>query len=268
MIVDAHAHIGQLHRLKPLQTQAMILHSMAKYTIDFTLISSGSAEEFSANGRLLKSRPSQAELNQEVIDFVQLHPDRLGALLWCKPSQETADSALEKLIQENRRYIFGLKFHPFCSQVAANDSRMEPYYALAKKYDLPLLFHTAVDRCSSILFLEKAAKAHPELTFVAAHMELLSDNLEAIRVVKENPNVYGDTAWVTPKKAFLAIQSFGPDKLMFGTDNPIDGLDTLNHPYYKTYRGRSFKRKVGSSAYSKLMSDNAIRVYRLPLSHK
>ena len=268
MIVDAHAHIGQLHRLKPLQTQAMILQSMAKYHIDFSLISSGSAEEFSSNGRLLKTRPSQLALNQEVIAFVKLHPDRLGALLWCKPFQETADSALEKLIKENRRLIFGLKFHPFCSQVQADDARMEPYYALARKYDLPLLFHTAVDRCSGIRYLENAAKAHPDLTFVAAHMELLSDSLEAIRVVKENPNIYGDTAWVSPKKAFLAIQSFGPDKLMFGTDNPIDGLDTLNHPYYKTYRGRYFKRKLGSVAYAKLMSDNALKVYRLPITHK
>ena len=267
MIVDAHAHIGQLHRLRPLQTQAMILESMAKYHIDFTLVSSGSAEEFSSNGRRLK-RPSQWALNEETVSFVKLHPTRLGALLWCKPHQETADAALEKLIAENRKFIFGLKFHPFCSKVSADDPRMEPYYALAKTYDLPLLFHTAVDRCSSILYLEKAAKKHPEITFIAAHMELLSDNLEAIRVVQENPNIYGDTAWVSPKKAFLAILAFGPDKLMFGTDNPIDGLDTLNHPYYKTFRGRSFKKKVGTVAYAKLMSENAIRIYRLPQQQK
>ena len=133
---------------------------------------------------------------------------------------------------------------------------------------MPLLFHTAVDRASSILLLEKAAQSHPDLTFVAAHMELLSDNLEAIRVVKENPNVFGDTAWVKPQKALLAIQTFGPDKLMFGTDNHIDGVDTLAHPFYRTYRGRYFRKKIGNEAYAKLMYRNAIKIYRLPLKEE
>ncbi len=265
MIIDAHAHIGQLHRFSSAQTEDMILTSMEKYAIDFCLVSSGDGEEFSPKGRYLKKHRSQIALAEATVAFVRKNPQRLGALIWCKPNHETANPELDAFIKKNRRNIYGLKFHPFCSMLSAMDPRMDPYYALARKYDLPLLFHTAVDRASSILFLEKAAQTYPDLTFVAAHMELLSDNLEAIRVVKENPNVFGDTAWVKPQKAWLAIQTFGPDKLMFGTDNPIDGVDTLAHPFYCTYRGRYFKKKIGQEAYAKLMANNSIKVYRLPI---
>jgi uncharacterized protein len=266
MIIDAHAHIGQLHQISSSQSRDMILKSIDRYHIDFSLVSNGDAEEFSSKGRKLRRKPSQLSLNQATIDFVSAHPTRLGALLWCKPFSETADEPLEKLIREHRQLIFGLKFHPFCSQVAANDPKMEPYYHLAKKEHLPILFHTAVDRCSSILYLEEAAKKHPEITFIAAHMELLSDNLEALRVVRDVPNVYGDTAWVSPTKALEIIQACGDQKLLFGTDNPIDGYDTLNHKYYRSYLSKSFQRKVGKKAYENLMFRNAIRVYQLPFS--
>lgn len=41
--IDAHAHIGQIMNFN--MTPEMILESMAKYEIDFTLLSNGEAAE-------------------------------------------------------------------------------------------------------------------------------------------------------------------------------------------------------------------------------
>jgi len=268
MIIDAHAHIGKINKVTYEKSKDMILRSMAKYHVSFSLISNGDANEFSSKGYKIRNQKSQIQASQETLDFVKTHPDKLGALLWCKPYFETADKTLDDFIKENRAFIYGLKFHPFGSKVAADDPRMESYYALALKYQLPILIHTATDRCSSILLFEKAAKNHPELTFIAAHMELISDNQKAIRVVHDNPNVYGDTAWVPTKIARQTIRVCGSKKLLFGTDNPVDGNETLDHPFYRSYRSRSFKKLVGNAKYEKLMGRNAIKVYKLSIKFK
>ena len=48
---------------------------------------------------------------------------------------------------------------------------------------------------------------------------------------------------------------------MFGSDNPIDGLNTLNNKMYKEY----FKNTINLSKedYDKLMFKNAIKIYKL-----
>jgi uncharacterized protein len=94
-------------------------------------------------------------------------------------------------------------------------------------------------------------------------MQLNSDNQAAIRVLKEHPNVYGDTAWVDMKIAKKVLQEIGEDRMLFGTDNPIDGVDTLANPLYQSY----FKNKVKlpGKLYHNLMYRNALAFYHIPL---
>ena len=59
------------------------------------------------------------------------------------------------------------------------------------------------------------------------------------------------------------INGVEEDKIMFGTDNPIDGKDTLNHPWYKKYLHHKFK--ISDEDYEKLMYLNAKKVYKIDL---
>ena len=143
MIIDSHAHLGKIlnfdMRLKTL------LESMKKYEIDFSLVSPVQAGEFDHNQKLipLDSQVSQYEANKDIIDIVKKHPDKLGALLWAKPNLESCDDDFEDLIRENREFVYGLKFHPYHSNLPFNDPKYEPYFLLAKKYDLTVVTHTA-----------------------------------------------------------------------------------------------------------------------------
>lgn len=265
VIIDAHAHIGSFKRFGLKRSQDIILKSMEKYHIDYSLISNGDASEFDNKGDVDINSQDQITANQATIDFVKKHPENLGALLWCRPFFETADAKLDSFIATNRQYIHGLKFHPFGSKVAADEKKMEPYYKLARKYHLPILFHTAIDDKSKIIHLKNVALKYPDLTFIAAHMELITDNELAIKIVSEVPNIYGDTAWVKPESTLKTISKAGIDKIMFGTDNPVDGPDTLNNPIYQTYLGNSFKRKLGAANYHKFMGINAATIYKVHL---
>ena len=92
---------------------------------------------------------------------------------------------------------------------------------------------------------------------------MLSDNKYALDILKETENIYGDTAWVDPKKYRLIKNRHLEDKIMFGTDNPIDGKDTLNHPWYKKYLHHKFK--INDEDYEKLMYLNAKKIYKIDL---
>ena len=51
------------------------------------------------------------------------------------------------------------------------------------------------------------------------------------------------------------------DRVMFGTDNPIDGLDTLNNQIYLDYYNN--KIKLTKKELSKVYFENALKVYKI-----
>ena len=82
------------------------------------------------------------------------------------------------------------------------------------------------------------------------------------------PNLYGDTAWVPLASTVQAIKECGADKIMFGTDNTIDGVDTLGvnpsgeRSLYQQYFNE-LKELITPQEYEKLMYKNSIKVFKL-----
>ena len=134
--------------------------------------------------------------------------------------------------------------------------------ALAAAEGLPVLVHSSNDEYSQPRFVYEAAKAHPNINFIMAHVGLITDNNEAIELIGSLPNLYGDTAWVKPESGLKLMKKYGAHKLLFGTDNPIDGPDTYAHPFYKTYFNE-FRKWVTPDDYELLMHGNAERIFHL-----
>lgn len=263
MIIDAHAHIGLDGSLS--KSMSMILRSQKLYHIEYSLIMNGRFIEHQGKHQK-RHLIDQVKSGQEAIAFARQHPHHLGVLLWCNPAHETVNDDFITLIKTNRDIIFGLKFHPWASKLPMHHPRYEPYFALARDLHLPILFHTAVDEFSSILFLAQVAKKYPDLTFIAAHLELLSDHKTAIKVLKENPNIYADTAWVPLDIALKVMKTIGPNRILFGSDNPIDGVHTLNHAMYQSYYQAHANKRISKKRFDLLMAKNAIAVYQLPIN--
>lgn len=262
MIIDSHVHIG-MHENIDMKLE-YILKSMEKYKIDFSLVSSAEAEEYNGNLERLNSR-DQVILNRSLIDVVKRYPDKLGALIWCKPKNEIVTDELEQLVEENLQYIYGFKFHPFHSQLPFNDPLMEPYIRLAEKFNLPIVSHTASSYESSPKLVVEMAQKYPNVDFVLVHMGLGTDNEESITLVSENDNVYGDTTWVHHEKVVKAIQVCGTSKILFGTDNPINGVDTLGGEFYQPFF-TELKKLLSEEEYNALMYQNAMRIFNIEKS--
>ena len=253
-IVDTHTHIGYWPTLKV--TQANLVSSCKNFNISFTLVSFDGSEFINERGRLL----SQIKASKKCLKFIDEH-EHYGMLIWIRPHFEKNYEELDNFITKHRDKIYGLKFHPFLSRMRVNDQRLYPYFELAKKHNLPVLVHTASDQYSKIKYLERAAQKFINLTFIAAHLELETDNIAALNALKNNPNIYGDTAWVNMNSLIKAKEMKVLDKIMFGTDNPIDGYETLNNPIYQSY----FNNEIGlnKKELENLMYKTAIKVYKL-----
>lgn len=260
--IDSHVHIGQFAHFD--MRPEYVIRSMAKYGIDYSLVSNGAAVEFDQNhGALPADWPyDQYSANLVTVELARQYKDKIGAVLWCRPHTEGVNDAFLRLLDEGGSLIKGLKFHPYYSMLPMTAPQMEPYLTLAAERGFPIVIHSADDEFSQPQFVYEAAKAHPKVNFIMAHVGLETDNDEAIELIGALPNLYGDTAWVRPEAGWKLIKKYGAHKLLFGTDNPIDGEDTYAHPFYQNYFGE-FKQQVSSEEYELLMHGNAERLFHL-----
>lgn len=160
----------------------------------------------------------------------------------------------------------------------AFDQRYEPFYKLARKYDVPVVFHTG-DTNSSVaklkyadpLTIDEVAVDHPKVRFVIAHCG--NPWIEsAAEVAYKNPNVFlecsamliGDLEQMPKEKVDTYVVRpiawiFGyvedPSKLMFGTDWPLTGMKAYVDAY---------KRAIPREHWKAVFHDNAVRVFKFP----
>lgn len=261
MIIDAHAHIASWPSVSLCKKN--LLSSMEKYHINYALVSHCDCSEFpSIEERYPIRKITQRAGLKECLDFAKRHHGKIGVLVWVNPHREKLSPAFKRLIENNLKYIHGFKFHPFESKLQISDIKMKPYLDYIEKLGLPLLVHTAKDEYSSITELGKVAKEYPSISFIAAHLQLCTDNKkEAVRVLKENPNVFADTAWVKGKDTKKVLRDIGIDRMCFGTDNPIDGEDTLQNPIYQEYFSNALRLTKKEKEH--LMCSNALKIFHI-----
>lgn len=270
MIIDTHTHIG--HVLQFDMTEEQLLYSMERYGIDFSLFSHIEGVEFDHRGTPVPPalQKPQNQLLRESIAAAQKAPEKLGVTPWMKIHSELPDAVFRDLLETHRALIYGLKLHPFHARTAPDEERLEPLYRLAAEYGLPIVSHTGGCEEASSVHLYHAAKKHPELDFIMVHMDLGTDNRRAVELLGMLPNLYGDTTWVSVATTMEVIRRYGSEKLLFGTDNPIDGKDTLLHnrfgerSLYQQYF-HELRERIPPEAYANVMYRNAQRVFHIRL---
>jgi len=259
MIIDAHAHIGHWKTLK--ESENNILESQEKYGISYSLISNADAGEFPCLDKFGKQYFADSlTALKKALGFARKYPSRIGVLFWIRPAKERLTPEIVSFLKKHKAEIHGLKFHPFASRLGITSYKVNEYLELAKDFNWPILVHTAKDEYSDISYLKRAAKKYPEITFIAAHANLCTDNKQSVyKTLKDCPNVLIDTAWVKVKVALKIIHDFGPMRVIFGTDNPIDGMDTLANKIYLPYLKKD--PRFNSDEWDLIMYQNAKRIY-------
>ena len=272
MRIDTHVHIGG-DKVGFDMSEEKVLMAMEKYEIDYMLVSNGDCAEVDHEQKLIPEefQVSQEEALKRVIAFARKNPGKIGVGVWVKPLTETVTPELEQLIADNLDIIYAIKLHPFHSKVSPVDERTRPYLELAKKYKLPVVSHTGNSEEDAPVHMYEAALLYPEIPFVMVHMGLGTDNKEALELLGKADNLYGDTAWVPMETTIEAIRRYGSKKMMFGSDTPIDGVDTYfcnpkgERSMYQDYF-HVLPERIDAEHYEDLMWRNAVEVFGLKVA--
>lgn len=266
MIIDTHVHIGTSLNFN--MTEADVLYSMKEYNIDKVIISNSEAASHDHDRALLPEeyQVGAAECLKRCIRFARENPERIYVAAWVKPSVEKVSAELEKLIAENLDIVKAIKFHPYHSGISFSSPECQEYIRLAEKYSLVVLTHTGDCEDDSPRRVYEMAREFPKVNFVMVHLGLGTDNKEAIELCSKCKNIWGDTTWVSTASALEFIEKCGDDRLLFGSDNPIDGKDTYREngygerSLYQEYFGE-FRNMVSEETYEKIMYKNAEKLF-------
>lgn len=204
-----------------------------------------------------------------VRDAVKQYPDRFYALAGLDPTEGMAGvRTLERAVQEDG--FIGAHFYPHWFELAPDHARWYPFYAKCCELDIPVQLQVGQSmiydpnlRLRSVgrpITLDAVACDFPELKIVGIHIGIPWAE-EMIAMAWKHPNVYigcdahSPAYW--PQSFRDYINSYGQDKVIFGTDFPILGFE----------RTRQEIDALGLKPHvlRKLLRENANRLYRLGL---
>ena len=206
---------------------------------------------------------------EKVAEVVAAHPDRFSGLAGVDPTEGM--HGLRELERAVKQLGFkGAHLYPHWFEMAPDHARYYPIYAKCCELDIPIqmqvghcLRYSAERPLKSVgrpITLDTIACDFPELKLVGIHIGWPWTE-EMIAVAYKHPNVYIGTDAYAPKhwdeKFVRFMNSFGQDKVIFGTDYPVIDLE----------RARTEFDALGlrEVPYRKVLRDNTIKLYGLDL---
>ena len=163
----------------------------------------------------------------------------------------------------SEKKIVGIKL--FCGHESfyLSDNILEPVYALAETYNVPMLFHSEKDssQYASYFAVCEAVRQHPNITFVCCHCHY--PNVEAcFQRYKNVNNIVFDISSIADvqmtadmRKAVQSELQRHPDAIMFGSD--YAGCSQADHLEF------AMSLAVSDDIQSRLLYKTAYRVFHL-----
>ena len=189
--------------------------------------------------------------NSGVISFAGIHPE-----------DEEYDSHLY-LVKE--KGIKGIKIHPDYQGTFFDDEKYVKILSLAKKLDLITVTHAGFDgafvgqeiKCTPFRVLNLLDKIGGYDKLVLAHLggnELYNDAFEMLA----GEDVYFDTSYVLPflnkNQLEQMILKHGEEKILFASDSPWQGQDTMVKIIKDCKLGKSVENKIFCENAKKLLN--------------
>ena len=198
---------------------------------------------------------------------VKQHPDRFHGMAGLDPYEGMKGvQALERAVEELG--FIGAHFYPHWYELAPDHAKWYPYYAKCCELDVPVQMQVGqsmiydpsypVRSVGRPITLDAVACDFPELRLVGIHVGIPWTD-EMIAMAWKHKHVYIGSDAHSPRywpESFVRyIDSFGQDKVLFGTDFPV--LD------FERTRAEIEALGLKPESKRKLLRDNALRVYKL-----
>ena len=202
-----------------------------------------------------------------VADAVNEYPQRFHALAGLDPTEGMAGvRAFESAVRDDG--FIGAHFYPHWYELAPDHARWYPFYAKCVELDVPVQLQVGQSMVYDPTYplrsvgrpitLDAVACDFPELKLVGIHVGIPWTD-EMIAMAWKHKHVYIGSDAHSPRywpESFVRyIDTFGQDKVLFGTDFPV--LD------FERTRAEIEALGLKPESKRKLLRDNALRVYKL-----
>lgn len=236
MLNDAHFHVGQFYDIYT--APADILRYMDRVKIDRVAISSTTVCE-----------ENYPKVLRELTELITLGRDRIVPVLWITPAM--LDSGNTTRFLDSSVTWRAIKVHRQIGWSEHFDEQVSPCLTLAKKLNVPIIFHTGESfGCNAGVF-ENLIKHNPKQRFILAHSKPIG---ETRQLMMEYPNVWCDTSFQTAKNIGVLVDSGLENRILWGSDYPIPRYyypDSDMGIYYKKEL-QTMKSRVTPNIYDKI----------------
>ena len=206
---------------------------------------------------------------ETVADAVKRHPDRFYGLAGVDPTEGMKGVyALQRAVEELG--FIGAHSYPHWFELPPDHARYYPFYAKCVELGIPIqlqvgqsLVYDPERPLRSVgrpITLDAVACDFPELKLIGIHIGIPWVD-EMIAMAWKHPNVYiGADAYAPkhwPAQFVRYIDTYGQDKVMFGTDFPVLSFERVRREVDELGLRPEPRRKF--------LRDNAVRIYGLKL---
>lgn len=241
---DAHIHVGQFNDIytSPQEVVAFMQQAgVEKYAVMSTTIWTENYDK----------------VLHEMRELTEIAPHNVVPVLWLSPQmllEGKLDMMLDSGIHWRALKVHGN--HPW-SLNGINECAN-----IAEELHLPLIIHTGdFPHCEPNVYRE-IIQSHSQVTFVLAHCRPVG---QAIIVMQECPNCYGDTAYTPSIDVHKLMDAGLEERVLFGTDYPMQKVHNPNGDLMADYKAKvQDDRKVMSdNQWEKVTHLNFKRLYKL-----
>jgi predicted TIM-barrel fold metal-dependent hydrolase len=267
MIIDCHTHLNNYHNEEEASLQKCLDElqlQMRRNRIDIALVLT--------SYKVKPGRPSTRDVVNATRHLTNLYV--VAGISYLGFTQEYLEEVREYLKEGSVR---GLKLYPGYEPFYPFDPKLEPVYALAEEFGVPVMIHSGDTydprgkvKYAHPLHIDEVAVDHPNVNFIICHIgnPWIRDCME---VVYKNKNVYTDISglvlgdftdrferYMRQQLHDMLLYGVEADNVLFGTDWPISSMES--------YLEFMEEIKLPPKEMNKIMYENAARLFKLPVT--
>ncbi len=209
-IFDAHCHLGQ--GLDYQVTDETLLREMDACGVERAVIVPADREIAVAN----------REGNDEVLEAMRRHPDRLTA--FCTANPWFGAAAIEEAGRAFDLGAAGLKLHPVLQGFQIIDPVARPLIELAVSRQKPVYFHTGTPVSSPPFQLSELCLRYPRGRFIMGHAAYSDYWNDVVFAFKAAPNMFVETSTHLPVVIRILVEAAGTERVLYGSNYPMNSM--------------------------------------------
>lgn len=213
MIIDAHAHYGHDYVFDEDSTEEILLYWYDRCGIDHAVVQPSVPRPYVED---------TARIHDDIHRLCKRHNGRFFGMASIHPhfKPEDYDAELERCVRELG--FVGVKISPVGHAAHPALTSCMHVYEVCDRLGIPVMVHTGSASFENPGHLIKPAKMFPHVRFIMAHGGSDALFAAALYAAQECGNIYLEPSWLNIYSIKQAVDTIGPERVMFSSDMPMN----------------------------------------------